>query len=110
MLVTLGKEGWPALAKTYQKLALDYNWQTRYSIASSMHIVAGIVEKNITDSALMPLIKAEYINDIDDIRVCIESLSSVNLSLDWNFDESRSFITSPRRSTAWTHVGIELAG
>ena len=55
-------------------LAQDSNWQTRGSVASSLHIVAGIIGPDEIEQTLFPIIQ-EYTKDVDHIKLQVMILS-----------------------------------
>jgi len=72
VLLTLGKEGWVQLKETFVTLAQDSNWQTRSSVACSLHVVAGIIGADEIENTLFPIIQ-EYTKDVDNIKLQILS-------------------------------------
>ncbi|XP_065339347.1 serine/threonine-protein phosphatase 4 regulatory subunit 1-like isoform X2 [Cloeon dipterum] len=70
VVLTLGRDNWPILRKTYQCLASDMQWKVRRTMASSIHEVAGILGEELASTDLMPIF-LEFVKDLDEVRIGI---------------------------------------
>jgi serine/threonine-protein phosphatase 4 regulatory subunit 1 len=70
VVLTLGRENWPLLKKTYQSLALDMQWKVRRTMASSIHEIAAILGEDLASTDLMPIF-LEFVKDLDEVRIGI---------------------------------------
>jgi len=70
VLLTIGAIRWPELSETYQKLANNQQKKVRKSIASSLHIIAGMVGEKISGEILAPIFE-DYLRDFEEIKLQI---------------------------------------
>ncbi|XP_059476556.1 serine/threonine-protein phosphatase 4 regulatory subunit 1-like isoform X2 [Neocloeon triangulifer] len=68
VVLTLGRNNWPLLRKTYQSLALDMQWKVRRTMASSIHEIAAILGEDLASTDLMPIFM-EFVKDLDEVRI-----------------------------------------
>ncbi|KAF4521346.1 hypothetical protein B566_EDAN006934, partial [Ephemera danica] len=70
VVLTLGRENWPLLKKTYQNLAGDMQWKVRRTMASSIHEIASILGQDLASTDLMPIFYG-FVKDLDEVRIGI---------------------------------------
>jgi len=67
VLLTLGAARWSELSDTYLKLANNPQKQVRKSIASSLHIIGGMIGEKMSGDILLPIFD-NYLRDLEDIK------------------------------------------
>ncbi|XP_031781123.1 serine/threonine-protein phosphatase 4 regulatory subunit 1 isoform X2 [Nasonia vitripennis] len=68
VVLTLGKENWHRLKDAYKKLASAVPWKVRSTLASSIHEIAIIIEKEYAARDLVPIYNG-FIKDLDEVRI-----------------------------------------
>ncbi|XP_044734109.1 serine/threonine-protein phosphatase 4 regulatory subunit 1-like isoform X2 [Chrysoperla carnea] len=66
--LTLGKDHWDLLHKTYITLAADIQWKVRRAVAGSLHEVATILGEKLATEHLAPIFD-DLIKDVDVVRI-----------------------------------------
>lgn len=66
--LTLGRENWGFLRRTYEALAADMQWKVRRTVACSIHELAEILGEELTAKDLVPIYTG-LIKDLDEVRI-----------------------------------------
>ncbi|KAE8749288.1 hypothetical protein FOCC_FOCC003995 [Frankliniella occidentalis] len=66
--LTLGRENWIFLRRTYEALAADMQWKVRRTVACSIHELAEILGEELTAKDLVPIYTG-LIKDLDEVRI-----------------------------------------
>lgn len=66
--LTLGRENWGFLRRTYEALAADMQWKVRKTVACSIHELAEILGEELTAKDLVPIYTG-LIKDLDEVRI-----------------------------------------
>eukprot|EP01102_Stenamoeba_stenopodia_P000620 TRINITY_DN10595_c0_g1_i1.p1 TRINITY_DN10595_c0_g1~~TRINITY_DN10595_c0_g1_i1.p1 ORF type:complete len:617 (-),score=101.96 TRINITY_DN10595_c0_g1_i1:158-2008(-) len=67
IMVTVGKERWPDLSKTYGLLVKDLQWKVRRTLAYSIHEIAVVIGTEATEHHLVSAFNI-FLGDIDQVR------------------------------------------
>mmetsp|Transcript_36073 Transcript_36073/g.58287 ORF Transcript_36073/g.58287 Transcript_36073/m.58287 type:complete len:638 (+) Transcript_36073:129-2042(+) len=67
LVLVLGPDRWSELSETYNALARDPLWKVRRTLAFSIHEVARILGRAVTESVLLPVLDA-FRADIDEVK------------------------------------------
>lgn len=76
----VGRERWDELGETYGALLKDVKWKVRKSLAYSLHEIALIVGKEITESDLVSAFEL-LLRDLDEVRLGIVQNADVFLGV-----------------------------
>lgn len=68
IVLTLGRENWHRLKDAYWRLASAVAWKVRSTLASSIHEIAIIIEKDYAARDLVPIYNG-FIKDLDEVRI-----------------------------------------
>lgn len=69
VVLTLGRTNWPRLKYAYQELACAHAWKVRSTLASSIHEIAVIIERDNAATDLVPIFDG-FIKDLEEVRIC----------------------------------------
>ena len=72
VILTIGKEGWPAVKTLYLTLCKDLQWKVRRTLAFSLHAVASVLGTELAEDVLVPIFDA-FLGDLDEVRVGVIS-------------------------------------
>ncbi|XP_035712717.1 serine/threonine-protein phosphatase 4 regulatory subunit 1 isoform X2 [Folsomia candida] len=70
VVLTLGPQNWSLLRDCYEALACNVQWKIRYTLASSLHEIAGILGPELSERDLVPFYNATT-KDLDEVRIGI---------------------------------------
>lgn len=76
----VGKERWNEVGFTYAALLKDVKWKVRKSLAFSLHEIALIVGREITESDLVPAFEL-LLRDLDEVRLGVVQNADVFLGV-----------------------------
>lgn len=68
VVLTVGKEQWYRLKDAYRRLASAMAWKVRSTLASGIHEIAIIIEKEYAARDLVPIYN-DFIKDLDEVRI-----------------------------------------
>jgi len=65
--LTLGRDNWSSLEKTFNLLVKDVQWKVRRSLSFSLHELAKILGTKITEETLVPAFEV-FLRDLDEVK------------------------------------------
>jgi serine/threonine-protein phosphatase 4 regulatory subunit 1 len=70
--LTVGKDNWSLLEKTFNLLVKDVQWKVRRSLSFSLHELAKILGTKITEETLVPAFEV-FLRDLDEVKIGVVS-------------------------------------
>eukprot|EP01125_Pyxidicula_operculata_P010092 TRINITY_DN3323_c0_g1_i1.p1 TRINITY_DN3323_c0_g1~~TRINITY_DN3323_c0_g1_i1.p1 ORF type:complete len:494 (-),score=82.36 TRINITY_DN3323_c0_g1_i1:450-1931(-) len=68
VLQTVGPSRWTELSSTYMQLCDDLQWKVRRTLAFSLHLVASMLGRELSDTVLLPIFE-KFLKDLDEVKV-----------------------------------------
>ena len=106
--LTLGRENWGFLRRTYEALAADMQWKVRRTVACSIHELAEILGEELTAKDLVPIYTG-LIKDLDEVRIgALKHLADfVKVNFDVSMNHSKCLFSQVCRALMSSH-GFQL--
>jgi serine/threonine-protein phosphatase 4 regulatory subunit 1 len=72
VVMTVGKDNWSSLEKTFNLLVKDVQWKVRRSLSFSLHEIAKILGSKTTEETLVPAFEV-FLRDLDEVKIGVVS-------------------------------------